>query len=142
MRRSNNLDLSGLTNFLNTSTDKIDTLQPLATTMSKALLVAGIQPPSELSNLAQSFHDNIVKPASGALSGNPTNNILDYVAKTVTAQKSGQPLSKVQSVVAAGGNQTLNNLSTQSFFGDLFSNPITWVVIVSLIAFALWLKYR
>lgn len=120
--------------ILNSLTDDVSTLQPLANTMTKALTDAGIKPPSELNDLAATFHSQIVDPANKAVSsGQLVNNILGYVQQQMTAQSSGSNLNKVQTTVANGGNKVLNNLTQKDQFTTLFSNPFVWVAIVAVV---------
>ncbi len=118
-----------LNNLTNTASD----LQPLATTMSDALRSVGITPPSELANLAQSFHDNIVVPANGTMSGNIGDNILSFVSQNMTALANGLGLSKTNKIVANGGNNAVSSLQLSGKISDMFSNPLTWIFIAVVI---------
>jgi hypothetical protein len=138
IKKKNYWDFSDIAD---TISGKLDDLQPLASTMQNALQSVGIQPPSELGDLSQVFHDNIVAPAQG-FSSNPFANITSYVAKSITALNNNQPMSQTQRIVATGGRQTLQTLQTQSTFGALFSSVWFWVAIVAVVGGILWLKFR
>lgn len=124
--------------ILTSLTDDVSTLQPLANTMTKALTDAGIKPPSELKDLAATFHAEIVDPANKSVSsGQLVNNILGFVQQQMTAQSNGSNLNKVQTTVANGGNKVLNNLAQKDQFSSLFSNPFVWVAVVAVVIIAI-----
>ncbi len=130
-------------NLLSSIGSSLTDLQPLASTMSDGLKAAGISPPSELNALADSFNKNIVAPVSGTLGGsNVGGNILDYISKQVTAFSNGQSLSKVNSVIGQGGLDTIGKLSFQQRLGNIFSSPLTWVIVVVLVGVALMVFKR
>ena len=131
---TNNLDLSGMGDFLNSVELKLTDIQPLATTMSNALNQAGIKPPSELSKLAQAFHDAIVAPTQQYTSGNINTNIADFVKKQMDDLKSGVSLNNLNKLIARGGQTALNKLQAQATVSDIFANPFLWVGIVVIVA--------
>lgn len=116
-----------------------EALQPLATTMSSALRQAGINPPSELTNLALTFEEKIVRPISPGPGGSLGSTIIDFVRAQMTAKNQGQKLPPVLNTVAKGGNSVLNRLENQAFFSDLFSNPFVVVGIVAIMGLVAYL---
>lgn len=124
--------LNTVNNVAGTVAGKASEIAPLAGSMSAALTNLGIQPPKELSQLAAAFHSNVVQPNTPVTGQSPVNDIINYFGSMMKAQKSGQPLSSTQKIVAAGANQVS--------MGGITFNPIyiigAAVVIVVIVLVA------
>lgn len=140
-RVANNAD--GLTGWLDKIETSISSLDPLASTMSKALLQVGIKPPSELSALSKSFHENIVAPVSQSVTNQSIGtSIVNFFKQTMNDKLNGKKLSAPLNTVANGGNAALSRLQAEKFFTDLFANPFVLVGILAIIGGIIYIATR
>jgi len=107
----------------------LTSLQPFANTMSQALLDSGITPPSELGDLTQTFHDNIVDPLTQAKSSVIPTNVLNFLTKSAVDYINGSSQSPTDKAIGQSVTQSVSNDS-------MFNDPILWFAILAIIVAA------